>query len=366
MFSFIWGHAPDLDKELNMGNWIIETIEDAYKERPPVRYAVNGLIEIPSVNILYGPPSALKSMLLLDLTMNVVKGDSWLKNEDGIPAKLTEKNAVLWVDFDNGKRRTRDRVKATGKHYGRARDDLFFYVSMPPGGLDMGEITSAGELEDAIKDCLPSGGVVVIDNLGCVIGKADENSHSMANILASFRTFAERYSVAFVIIHHQRKGNGMPGRAGDSLRGHSSIEAALDLALLVERDEGSNRVSIKATKVRGFEVTPFSAHFRYLGDAAELREAWFTGVDSDGIERRTEKAILKHLVNGPKNKQSVRDFCKKETNAGEKRADDALDRVIKADLVEEKRGQGKELLYSLKNMPQLEILYSPGIEPSAS
>jgi len=53
--------------------------------------------------------------------------------------------------------------------------------------------------------------------------------------MAHFRQLVEDHSLALILIHHQRKATGTEARAGDRIRGHSSIEAALDVALLVER-----------------------------------------------------------------------------------------------------------------------------------
>jgi hypothetical protein len=366
LFLFWEIHQAPGEKEHLMSNWKIETLHDAYQDRPPVRFAVKGLIEIPSLNIIYGAPSTLKSMLVLDLCINLVTGDLWLKSDDSVAAKRTEKTAVLWVDFDNGGRRTRDRVSAVGKHYKVPEGENFFYVTMPVGGLDMKRLASYKELEDAIKEFLPAGGVVVIDNLGYVLGDVDENSHAMAQIMSNFRTIAERSDIAFIIIHHQRKSNGGQRRAGDSLRGHSCIEAALDLAILVEREENSSRVQLRATKVRGFDVRPFGAQYFYQGDEEELREAWFAGLDSDGIERRTEKLIIKFLAENEKNKMQLEKLCKTEdTRATPLQLSNALQRLMLAGKVGERPGNKKEKLYFLKTGRQIEIHFSDEIKPTA-
>jgi len=54
----------------------------------------------------------------------------------------------------------------------------------------------------------------------------------MATVMGHFRYLAEQAKVAVILIHHQRKSNGSNARLGERLRGHSSIEAALDLASL--------------------------------------------------------------------------------------------------------------------------------------
>jgi hypothetical protein len=109
--------------------------------------------------------------------------------------------------------------------------------------------------------------LVVLDNLTTVKGSADENSAAMGKVMGHFRQLAEASSAAVILIHHQRKvahqgkGGDASVRAGDRLRGHSSIEAAVDLALLVERQPHADTVTLEGTKVRGVGVPPFGAQF---------------------------------------------------------------------------------------------------------
>jgi len=109
----------------------------------------------------------------------------------------------------------------------------------------------------------------------------------MIPVMSNLRRLAEDSGAAVVVIHHQRKGNGIKGRAGDTLRGHSCIEAALDLALLVEREEASDRVSVKSTKTRDVDVLPFSAEWTYEHKPAssELATARFFGAEPEQDDR---------------------------------------------------------------------------------
>jgi hypothetical protein len=85
------------------------------------------------------------------------------------------------------------------------------------------------------------------------------------------------------------------GVAGDRLRGHSSIEAAVDLALLVEREEGSDSITLRSTKTRDVEVAPFGAMFTYAHapGTTKLQTARFYGqpVDDERSDRAIERAI---------------------------------------------------------------------------
>ena len=100
-----------------------------------------------------------------------------------------------------------------------------------------------------------------------------------------------------VVIHHPRKGGANGGRAGDALRGHSSIEAAVDLALHVMREPNTSEVSVRSTKTRGVDVQPVLARFNYQHAAGtdDLAAAWFDGQPVKRGDSDLRDAILHHV-----------------------------------------------------------------------
>jgi len=314
--------------------WQVFTLQDAYLERPPVEYVAQGLFALPSLNIVYGAPGTLKSFLLADLAVSASAGMDWLppapwingNQSHGYP---TRQCPTMWLDFDNGRRRTHDRFGALGRSRNLPADTPLYYYSMPSPWLNAGDKNSIGNLllRMQAKDIQ----LVLVDNLGVVSGDADENSGDMVAVMSEFRQLAEETGAAVVLVHHQRKGTGYTGRAGDSLRGHSSIEASLDLALLVEREELSDTVSIKATKVRGEDVLPFSAVFTYdPRPGGEMETAQFYGIatednrSGEAIEREVMVALLVASLNKTELTKAVKDVLK---DVGVNRIRDRIDRM---------------------------------------
>ena len=250
--------------------WVPYTLSDAYKELAPTEFLVAGLLPIPSLSIVYGGPGSLKSMLLADLAVCVAAGLTWLEslpNGDTIPGVTfsTQQSPVLWLDFDNGRKRTHHRMRALGWGHGAPAGAPLRYLSMPSPWLDASDTAFMARLEQYVK----TGGyrMIVIDNLGLVNGGADENSGEMARVMSNLRRLSEETLCAVIVVHHQRKsGTGSdPGaRKGDSLRGHSTIEASLDFALLIERKGREDAVTITPTKVRDFQkLDNFGALWTY-------------------------------------------------------------------------------------------------------
>ena len=264
-------------------NWKPRTLADAYAPKPPIEYAVSGLWALPSLNIVYGSPGDFKSFLLADMALCIAAGKPWLPAASWQPGARpfnTRQSAVIWIDFDNGRRRTDDRFAALGRARSLPEDTPLYYYSMPTPGLDAGKDELIGQLSQRMT--AHAAGVVVIDNLKTITGGVDENSAAMGDIMYRLRRLAEDTGAAVIVIYHQRKGNGgVVSRAGDALRGHSSIEAALDLALIVEREPYSDNITIRATKSRGETVLPFGATFTHdENQAGELSTAMFYGLES--------------------------------------------------------------------------------------
>lgn len=349
-----------IDEPLLTDPWQVFTLEDAYEEREPVEYVAAGLFALPSLNIPYGAPGTLKSFLFQDLAVCVAAGVDWLPPAPWISSNLasgipTLQAPAMWLDFDNGRRRTHDRFGALGRARQLLPDIPFYYYSMPSPWLDASDRASIGDLTLRIQD--KGAKLVIVDNLGVVSGDAEENSGEMGKIMSQFRQLAEDTGAAVVLIHHQRKSSGTLGRAGDSLRGHSSIEAALDLALLMEREDYSDTVTLRATKMRGADVLPFSAKFTYKHDErGELETAKFFGIaaldnkSGAAIEREIITALQDAALNKTDLVEATREALKDENgkSPGINRVRDMIDRLAAGDRIRVSHGERNERIYSLK------------------
>ena len=261
------GTVPDDDPAKDAGElygkWVPETLADAYADDSPIEFLVDGLIPIPSLSIIYGGPGTLKSMLLADLAVCVAAGEVWLAALEGAEmggiSFATKQAPVLWLDFDNGKKRTHHRMAALGRGHSQPGDAALHYISMAMPWLNASDQSLVIEVAKYVKH----GGykLLIIDNLGLVNGGIEENSSEMAQVMGLLRWLSEEAECAVIVIHHQRKGAGQsndPGqRKGDTLRGHSTIEASLDMALLIERKGREDALLVVPTKTRDFHRFDF-------------------------------------------------------------------------------------------------------------
>lgn len=326
-------HTPeDLAAEQAAGElfktWNIRSLTNAYEERQPWKYLVEELIPYPSLCAVYGGPGSLKSMILADMAACIASGQRWLEPLEGSQefAKPgvtfnVEQSPVFWIDFDNGTRRTDERFEAVSRVRNLPPDTPLHYVSMARPPLDISNIAMTTELAKLIKHLKSK--LVIIDNLGLITGDAEENSAEMATVMGNLRWLCEETEAAVIIIHHQRKSNGSADkgiRKGETLRGHSSIEASLDMAFLVERKTGEDAITIIPTKVRGYCPHPaFGAYFTYQHREGTHDLLWAkfysrTSADNAELENITIESVILRLLDreGPFNQKDlvnrVRDF----------------------------------------------------------
>jgi len=283
--------AKNASGGIDVLGWQVYNLREAFKPRPPLQYLIEGTYYLPSLNCVYAPPGTLKTMLLLDQAVCVAGGLDWLiplPGKDTDTARKTQQAAVFWVDCDNGPRPMAERLEALARARSLPLDIPLHYTSMPSPWLDISNWPNVERLTKRIKAL--GAKFVILDNLRNICGGVDENAADMGTVMANLRRLTEDTQAVVVVIHHQRKDSGgRQKRAGDTLRGHSSIEAALDLALLIDRNGQNDSITIKATKTRGVDILPFGALFTYTHkpNSTELAEARFFGVEVENVVTQT-------------------------------------------------------------------------------
>lgn len=331
------------------------TLKEAFKPLPAVQYVAENIFALPSLSVIYGAPGTLKSMLAFDLIVSIVKGGVWLlplPGKSGVQGIKTLQSPAMWVDNDNGIRIMHERMAAFARARDLPPDSPLYYYSMPTPRLDG---NSPQHIEDLIHRAIElKVKVIVVDNLGTISCSCEENSSQMVAVMANLRRVAEETGAAVILIHHQRKNGGFKGRTGESLRGHSSIEASLDTALLVMREEGENEIKIKATKVRGPEIKPFQAIFKYdcQEGTRDLYKAKFYGLSlKDGdVDQPIDNFVIASLSKGAKNKTQLADDVKVDfPDMGKNKIRDHIEEMVNEDkIILLPGGKPNEKMYGLK------------------
>jgi hypothetical protein len=292
---------PQDEKSANrVESWQALTLAEAFKPRPPVEKVVAGLMPRESVSVWFGPPGVQKSLLMLDLAQCVISGAPWLRSKTHTDGRAVMRGAVAWLDLDNGKRESLPRIEAIARGHGfdaetatRCEPLIMWSLPLPrPSGADTALMID-------LADYLAARGVVllIVDNLQRVSPGLKENDNEIDAVMANMRMIAERSRVAVALIHHSTKNAGEKTRKGDALRGHSSIEAGADLAMMVTRegDLSDSPIRVVCTKARGAMPRPFFAQFHYThkpNTDGELATARFSSEAIRTLDDQVTDAVL--------------------------------------------------------------------------
>lgn len=201
---------------------------------PVVSWLVKGLFIKGGINALYGPSGAGKSFFAIDVAIAIAEGREW-------HGRRTRAHPVVYVALE-GQAGIQQRLNAWAKANRRFPPDSFM-VYMPK----VFSLLNPLDTETLLKMAREAGliePVFIIDTLARATAGMDENSaEGMTSALAAVEMLRGEANGSIILIHHQGKDK----RAG--MRGHSSLKAALDGAILVDRDDDGNR-SWESDKVK--------------------------------------------------------------------------------------------------------------------
>ena len=198
---------------------------------PPVRWLVRGVLPAEGLAAIYGPPSCGKTFLALDLLAAVARGQAWFGNKT-VPVPVT------YVALE-GEAGMSQRVRAHERRHG----DLPLAVRFVAQALNLLTEKDIIDLASAIKAAGGGSGVICIDTLNRASAGSDENdSKDMGRIIEAAKHLQREVGGLVLLVHHTGKEESR------GLRGHSSLLAALDVAIEVKKVESRKEWRIAKSK----------------------------------------------------------------------------------------------------------------------
>ncbi len=198
---------------------------------PPVQWLIRGILPAEGVAAIYGPPGSGKSFFVLDMMGAVARGDTWCGHK-------TRQCTGTYIGLE-GEAGITQRVQANVKWWGPLPVTLRFTT-------DPLNLMTAQDIEDLAGEIDRIGGgngIVCIDTLNRASPGAYENdSKDMGVIIEAAKTLQRKVGGLIILIHHTGKD------AQRGLRGHSSLLAALDVAIEVGKSNGQFSWQIKKSK----------------------------------------------------------------------------------------------------------------------
>lgn len=225
--AFLLGHAAEPKKT---GNLTFRTPDDCVGEAPR-GYVVKGLIAPGQIGCIFGDPGAGKSLIGPSIGYAIAQGRGTFG--------LRTKGAPVFYIAAEDEEGMGWRVKALRTVHGSAQN---FKLVGGVSNLLAKEAPDLKELRQAVKRDRP--GLIVIDTLSLAFPGLEENSaEGMGRVVAVARALT-KWGAAVMLIHHGTKAEG------NTPRGHSLLNGALDVALHLSAKDRNGIVRGKLTKNR--------------------------------------------------------------------------------------------------------------------
>ena len=249
---------------------------------PPVKWRLKGVFPYEGLAALYGPSASGKSFLATDLSVAIAEGNHWF-------GMRTMQSTVIYVALE-GESGFKNRVAAWELENSRTLPANIFMVMQPF------QITNPTDVNKLVAT-IPHGSVVIVDTLNRAAPTSDENSSKeMGEILQACKWLQGQIGGLVVLVHHTGKDTTK------GARGHSSLFAALDGAIEVEKSNDKRSWSIaKAKDGQDGKNFPFNLKVHNLGKDSDGDE-----ITSCTIEQALPNIFVKPPPQGPKQQSAFK------------------------------------------------------------
>jgi hypothetical protein len=188
---------------------------------PAQQWRIKNILPATGIAAIFGPSGSGKSFLAVHMAAAIVAGRKWF-------GKRIRQAHVVYVMLE-GEGGIRNRIAALERDQGLLPPARFSVVIQPF------HLTAPQDVAD-LAAVIPDGAVVIVDTLNRAAPTVDENSSKdMGLILEGAKSLQAATGGLVVVVHHTGKD------ASKGMRGHSSLHAALDAAIEVERSAAGIR-----------------------------------------------------------------------------------------------------------------------------
>lgn len=199
---------------------------------PIPAWRIKGVLPTQGLATLYGPASAGKSFLAIDIAASIALGNDWFGHR-------VRQCSVIYVALE-GEGGFPKRLRAW-EQYNECRlpDELLFIIGQP---FEINNPIHVAQLATVIK----KGSVIIIDTLNRSAPSSDENaSKDMGLVLAGCKQLQSITQGLVILIHHTGKDETR------GMRGHSSLLAAVDASIEVQRSGDTRSWTVVKAKDDG-------------------------------------------------------------------------------------------------------------------
>jgi len=246
--------SPDEFEALPMpvgGKFKITSDDDFAAQESSLKWLIKGFLPKANLGVLFGESGSGKSFATLDLSAAICRGLEFWNGH-----RVT-KGRVLYVVAE-GVSGFRQRIKAYCHQQAIPRIGMDVIYDITPNLTNVAQVT---DLISEIRQREPYD-LIVMDTFAQVMAGADENNGQDVGVaLAECKRIANRCGAMVLLVHHSGKD------ASKGSRGHSSIKAACDVEIKVERSNDTRSITTSKMKdgVEGIGYL-FKLHTVILGE----------------------------------------------------------------------------------------------------
>ncbi|WP_252927564.1 AAA family ATPase [Paracoccus sp. 08] len=209
---------------------------DAAKPRLTQNHLIEGILQHPSLAVLYGPPGAGKTFYALGMAHAVASGEAFGEHK-------VRQGAVIYISAE-GTGGIENRLAAIPGPRSPKLVVLRSQVDLYSSDADASAIVAYAQRVTRTQGKV---GLIVIDTLAQCFGGGDENTAAdMGVVLNRIAAIKDTLGATVVIIHHTGKDTER------GARGSSTLPAKAETVLEVRRE--GDHIEVRATKQRDLEL----------------------------------------------------------------------------------------------------------------
>lgn len=281
------------------GENIIDCFDLYQNPLPEIEYHVEQLIQKSGLNYIVGLPESFKTSFSLLIAIHGAIG------KDVLCYKIPKPFTTLFIDEENGLVGTKFKLKQLLKGSNININDIkgkIYFSSIEHFKI---EPTCIATLKILIKQYKPD--LIVIDNITRTIIGDENYAKDVSSIQSLLKPLEEEFGIAFLIIHHKRKGNG-----GDmeSARGSIDFGGQCDIMNVLEKVDDTKYKLSQGKRKYALRIEPIN--FTVIGDKERIAVV-YAGTKDENIDRLIDKIaekILTMITKEPAKKHKVSEILK--------------------------------------------------------
>lgn len=198
-------------------------------------WAIKRILPRQGLAAIYGKPGSLKSFVASHIAVCIALGWPWA-------GRRVTQGAVVYVAAEGACGLRKRKAGFTIAHPDLPADVPFALIATAPNlGTEKGDLAA---LVSAIEGAGVFPVLIVLDTLAQTLGAGDENGAGMTAFVANAGALAAHFRALVLIVHHVGLGDDR------RMRGHSSLNGALDAVILSERQEGETAATLTLQKLK--------------------------------------------------------------------------------------------------------------------